>query len=312
MHRAPFGRCTRRCPKSAELMRELPSAGEEQSIEAARALREHDKKEEKEEEEEKESLASPPRATGASARSAAPTKASESARCALLGSRSLSLSHSLSKTERGRRRERIRLCCCSGEGKKIKKALGGERPKLQNVLDPFFFPYLSPCSSPSAPRAGWPAGPAAGALERLHRRPTCCCSLRRDDCSGSSRSSSRDASPASATQSLRQRRRRTSPPLRKRRGGRGRRQRRRLLRLSLLQLLARPRSTALSWLLEASPQQLLVVVADLDISSIAVDGDALVAAVGPLAPGLQAQAREGRALTVLHGREELHAGDGAR
>ena len=104
-------------------MRELPSAGEEQSIEAARALREHDKKEEKEEEEEKESLASPPRATGASARSAAPTKASESARCALLGSRSLSLSHSLSKTERGRRRERIRLCCCSGEGKKSRKLL---------------------------------------------------------------------------------------------------------------------------------------------------------------------------------------------
>ena len=55
-----------------------------------------------------------------------------------------------------------------------------------------------------------------------------------------------------------------------------------------------------------------VVVVDLDISSIADNGDALVAAVGPLAPGLQAQAREGRALPVPHGREELHARDGAR
>jgi len=56
----------------------------------------------------------------------------------------------------------------------------------------------------------------------------------------------------------------------------------------------------------------VVVVVDLDISSIADNGDALVAAVGPLAPGLQAQAREGRALPVPHGREELHARDGAR
>ena len=35
-------------------------------------------------------------------------------------------------------------------------------------------------------------------------------------------------------------------------------------------------------------------------------------ALGPLAPGLQAQAREGRAVPVPHRREELHSGDGAR
>lgn len=167
------------------------------------------------------------------------------------------VSLSLSLKDRERKAARKNSFVLLQWGGKKKQKSSWRRAKLQNVLDPFFFPYLSPCSSPSAPRAGWPAGPAAGAQERLHRRPTCCCSLRRDDCSGSSRSSSRDASPASATQSLRQRRRRTSPPLRKRRGGRGRRQRRRLLRLRLLQLLARPRSTALSWLLEASPQQLL-------------------------------------------------------
>ena len=50
-----------------------------------------------------------------------------------------------------------------------------------------------------------------------------------------------------------------------------------------------------------------------DIScSIAVVDDALVVALGPRAPGLQAQAREGGAVPVPNGREELHARDGAR
>ena len=49
-----------------------------------------------------------------------------------------------------------------------------------------------------------------------------------------------------------------------------------------------------------------------DIScSIAVDALAAVS-LGPRAPGLQAQARQGRAVPVPHGREELHARDGAR
>ena len=292
-------------------MRELPSAGEEQSIEAARALREHDKKEEKEEEEEKESLASPPRATGASARSAAPTKASESARCALLGSRSLSLSHSLSKTERGRRRERIRLCCCSGEGKKNKKALGGERSYKTFSTPSFSHTFRHAARPPRLERAGQRAqrqGHKRGFIDAPHA-------------AARSEETTAAAAAGAAPEMLRQRRRRN--PFDK--GEEGRRRRSEndeeeeegdsedVFFVFVFFSCWRGRDQRLCrgcW--RRLRSNFFVVVVDLDISSFADNGDALVAAVGPLAPGLQAQAREGRALPVPHGREELHARDGAR
>ena len=59
----------------------------------------------------------------------------------------------------------------------------------------------------------------------------------------------------------------------------------------------------------------VVAFFDVDISSSCNgvhNGDALALVLRPVAPGLQAQARQGRAVPVPYGREELHAGDGAR